>query len=83
MHRNVNVSLNRLQKFIFTEWRFNATKTDELQKWLTTQDQTDYNLDIRSLNWVDYFINLMIGVRVYLSKEPMKNLNSAKSKDRM
>lgn len=81
LHRNVNASLDRLEKFIFTEWAFSATKTAELQKWLQTNDQTDYNLEIKQLEWAEYFSDLTIGARKYLSKENPKNLQAAKGKD--
>lgn len=31
LHRNVHSSLDRLEKFIFTEWKFSALKTMDLQ----------------------------------------------------
>lgn len=81
LHRNVNASLDRLEKFIFTEWAFSATKTVELHKWLQLPDQTDYNLDIKELEWQEYFNDLTQGARRYLSKENPKNLEAAKGKD--
>lgn len=83
LHRNVNASLGRLEKFIFTEWAFSATKTMELQKWLQPSDQNAYNLDIKQLEWVEYFNDLTIGARKYLSKENPKSLAAAKGKDTM
>lgn len=81
LHRNVNASLDRLEKFIFTEWAFSATKTMELQQWLQENDQNDYNLDLKHLDWPEYFSDLTLGARKYLSKENPKNLAAAKGKD--
>lgn len=83
LHRNVNASLDRLEKFIFTEWAFSATKTMDLQKWLQPVDQNDFNLDIKQLEWQEYFSDLTLGARKYLSKENPKNLPAAKGKDTM
>jgi hypothetical protein len=38
-------------------------------------------LDIAELSWADYFRDLAMGSRIYLNREPLKNLSSAKAKD--
>ena len=81
LHRNVNNSLDRLEKFIFTEWKYDATKTMELHNSLSKSDQEKFNLDIAELTWIDYFRDLALGARVYLNKEPLKTLPAAKAKD--
>nr|XP_022920420.1 putative fatty acyl-CoA reductase CG8306 [Onthophagus taurus]XP_022920421.1 putative fatty acyl-CoA reductase CG8306 [Onthophagus taurus] len=81
LHRNVNASLNRLEKFIFTEWAFKADRTSTLHQWLNPADQRDFGLDLKELYWPDYFNDLTKGARIYLSKEPMRNLAAAKGKD--
>lgn len=83
MHTNINNSLARLERFIFTEWKFNNPKMLELHESLSAEDKNIFGLDIRSLRWEEYFIELTKGVRVYLSKEPLKNLKKARSKDNM
>lgn len=44
-------------------------------------DQKLFNIDIATLKWEDYFINLAQGVRQYLNNESLKNLPAAKKKD--
>lgn len=83
LHKNVNASLNRLEKFIFTEWRFHAKRTDELQNSLSETDKSRFNLDIRDIIWDEYFVDLTKGVRRYLNKEKITNLAAAKRKDNM
>ena len=55
----------------------------ELHESLAGDDKNMFPLDVRSLVWEDYFVDLTKGVRVYLSKEPLKNLEKARSKDTM
>nr|XP_023016551.1 putative fatty acyl-CoA reductase CG8306 [Leptinotarsa decemlineata] len=81
LHRNVNSSLDMLEKFIFSEWKFSATKTTALQGWLNKDDQTDFNLDISKLNWISYFSDLTLGARIFLNKDPIKTLTVARGKD--
>ncbi|XP_018571923.1 putative fatty acyl-CoA reductase CG8306 [Anoplophora glabripennis] len=83
LHRNVNSSLDRLEKFIFTEWRYSSMQTMNLQEWLNEGDKVDYNLDIGTLSWKDYFLDLTLGSRVYLSKDPEKTLPAAKSREKI
>ncbi|KAJ8972121.1 hypothetical protein NQ314_000347 [Rhamnusium bicolor] len=49
--------------------------------WLTTNDKVDYNLDVGPLVWEDYFQDLTLGCRIYLSKEPAKTLKAAKGRE--
>lgn len=83
LHRNVNASLGRLEKFIFTEWEFIAERSEQLHNWLSIEDRKLFGISINNLDWRDYFIELCKGVRQYLNKEPMKNLSVAMSKDKM
>ncbi|XP_015117031.1 putative fatty acyl-CoA reductase CG8306 [Diachasma alloeum] len=81
LHTNVNNSLGRLEKFIFTEWKFQNPRMMELHESLSSEDKKLFTLDVRPLSWEDYFVNLTKGVRVYLSKEPLKSLGRARAKD--
>ncbi|XP_044737819.1 putative fatty acyl-CoA reductase CG8306 [Chrysoperla carnea] len=81
LHTNVNNSLDRLEKFIFTEWKFDNKKTLELQKTLNKTDREKFNIDIGTLDWESYFIDLTQGVRRYLNNEGVKTLEAARGKD--
>lgn len=83
LHLNVNSSLDRLSKFIFTEWLFHSKKTEELQKWMSLKDQEVYDVTLNSLVWTDIFKMMIIGTRIYLNKEPLKNLEAARKKNQM
>lgn len=83
LHTNVNKSLERLEKFIFQEWKFNNPRLLQLHESLSLEDQELFTLDIRSLIWKDYFTNLIQGVRAYLHNESPKSLPKARSKDKM
>jgi len=81
MHRNINRSLSLLEPFIFTEWMFNNDKTMELHSKLKESDKEDFNLDLSTLDWETYFVNLGKGVRQFLHREKMSSLPAAKKKD--
>lgn len=81
LHKNVWNSLNLLQKFIFTEWKFHNTNTMKLIELMAPGDKIKYNIDIRTLEWEEYFVSLTLGVRRFLNKEPNKTLEAARGKD--
>lgn len=83
LHTNVNKSLVRLEKFIFTEWKFNNDRILKLNDTLSAVDKEKFILDIRTLDWEEYFVNLTLGVRTYLSNEKPKTLDQARSKDKV
>lgn len=72
-----------LEKFIFTEWKFHNKNTLVLIKTMSPVDQKQFNIDIATLKWEDYFINLAQGVRQYLNNESPKNLPAARKKDKV
>uniref|UniRef100_A0A8D8JDB1 Fatty acyl-CoA reductase CG8306 n=1 Tax=Culex pipiens TaxID=7175 RepID=A0A8D8JDB1_CULPI len=81
LHTNVWESLNRLEKFIFSEWKFNNPNVQELCQQLSAEDKQLFNIDIKSLQWPDYFIHLAQGVRRYLNNEHPKTLPAARKKN--
>lgn len=83
LHTNVWKSLKLLEKFIFTEWKFHNSNTKALIETQSLADKKVYNIDLQTLEWEVYFVNLINGVRRYLSKEHPKTLEAARSKDKI
>lgn len=72
-----------MEKFIFTEWKYDNKKTMELSSELSTIDKEVFFIDMSSLKWDDYFENLAKGVLRYLNNEHPRHLPAAKKKDKM
>ncbi|XP_017466419.1 PREDICTED: putative fatty acyl-CoA reductase CG8306 [Rhagoletis zephyria] len=83
LHKSVWNSLNTLEKFIFTEWHYDSKHTLALSKQMDPRDREIFFIDIGDLAWDDYFLNTIMGVRQYLSKESPKTLNAARKKDKI
>lgn len=81
LHKNVWNSLNRLEKFIFSEWRFHNPHTRELAAKMNEADSGLFYIDISKLQWEPFFVNLHLGVRRYLNNEKEKTLEAARGKD--
>ncbi|KAE8736907.1 hypothetical protein FOCC_FOCC017635 [Frankliniella occidentalis] len=82
LHTNVSKSLARLAPFIFQEWFFDNKRTLELHESLSPADKEAFGLDIRSIQWNDYFEHMHAGVRRYLNNEEPKTLPAARKKHR-
>ncbi|XP_063697146.1 putative fatty acyl-CoA reductase CG8306 [Culicoides brevitarsis] len=83
LHKNIWNSLNLLEKFIFTEWKYHNKKTLELSSQLSDKDKEVFFIDMSTLKWNDYFENLAKGVLRYLNNEHPRHLEAAKKKDKM
>lgn len=83
MHTKVNKSLNQLETFIFTEWKFHNSKALQLEKMLDDEDKEKFYLDLSSMEWESYFHDLTLGVRTYLNNEKITTLKSARVKDKV
>ncbi|XP_014485791.1 PREDICTED: uncharacterized protein LOC106750169 [Dinoponera quadriceps] len=83
LHTNVNRSVRLLERFISNEWKFDNLRMLQLHESLFPDDKKFFTLDIRSLIWIDYFYDLIQGIRIYLSKESPESLPKARSKDKI
>lgn len=81
LNKNVWNSLSRLERFIFSEWKFYNPNTLDLCKQLNKTDRELFFIDISTLVWKDYFTNLLLGVRKYLNNEKESSLPAARRKD--
>ncbi|XP_040152587.1 putative fatty acyl-CoA reductase CG8306 [Anopheles arabiensis] len=83
LHTNVWESLNRLEKFIFTEWKYHNPATQQLAQSLPEKDKQLFNFNVAQLQWPEYFVQLTQGVRRYLNNEHPKSLDAARRKDKV
>jgi len=81
LHTAVNQSLDRLEPFIFQEWKFTNGKSVQLHKSLQVADRTNFGLDVETLEWPPFFEDMAKGVRRYLHKEKEHTLGKARSKN--
>uniref|UniRef100_A0A1B6KTI1 Fatty acyl-CoA reductase n=1 Tax=Graphocephala atropunctata TaxID=36148 RepID=A0A1B6KTI1_9HEMI len=82
LHSTINKSLDKLEPFIFKEWKFDNNEVRELHKYLIPEDKAVFGLDMESLEWEPFFEDLAKGVRRYLHKEQDDTLEHARKRDR-
>lgn len=88
---NVNVFFSRLMAgykkmhkfssvisyFSLQSWLFRDSNTRSLVQKLSKLDQSLFNFDIAQLDWNDYFIKHVRGIRLYILKDPIESLPKA------
>ncbi|KAL0858675.1 hypothetical protein ABMA27_011167 [Loxostege sticticalis] len=67
-----------LQFFSQREWKFVTTNMERLQQRLTPEDAAIYNLDPKTINWDEMYVNFIKGTRKYMLKEKDENLPAAR-----
>ncbi|XP_022208133.1 fatty acyl-CoA reductase wat-like [Drosophila obscura] len=65
IHKNIDV----LAPFVDTTWKFDTANTQRLWKRMSSLDHNIFDFNMRGLNWDDYFMQALSGIRIYLGKE--------------
>ncbi|XP_068621786.1 fatty acyl-CoA reductase wat-like [Battus philenor] len=66
--------------FALREWKFHNSNTQSLFNELNLADKEIFDFNMKALDWRQYFISYIKGVRVYLLKDPMDTIPQAVSK---
>ncbi|XP_016948142.1 fatty acyl-CoA reductase wat [Drosophila biarmipes] len=70
IYRKIHKTLGILGPFACKSWHFDTRNTDRLRQLMSAEDRTIYYFDMFSLNWKEYFLQALRGMRQYLGKEP-------------
>lgn len=61
------------------EWKFETTNMQELMSEINcATDGSDFNCDVRVMNWDSYIENYMFGIRKYVLKDGLESMVSAR-----
>ncbi|KAK3745977.1 hypothetical protein QZH41_014651, partial [Actinostola sp. cb2023] len=71
-----------MKAFTMKEWKFTTTNNLKLLDQLTPQDKEDFSFDVRDLDWNCYFESFLVGIKTFLLKEDVNNLNVAHNRIR-
>ncbi|XP_017041065.1 fatty acyl-CoA reductase wat isoform X2 [Drosophila ficusphila] len=65
IHKNIDM----LAPFVVRTWQFDSYNTHQLWMRMSAEDQKIYDFNMSSIDWDDYFLQALSGVRIYLAKE--------------
>ncbi|XP_016948114.1 fatty acyl-CoA reductase wat [Drosophila biarmipes] len=70
LYRSIHVNIKILQPFLHNTWHFETKSTDRLRALMSPEERQIYNFDMEALNWKKYWEKALLGMRLYLGKEP-------------
>lgn len=78
VQRRIFIAYTALEYFIINEWDFKNDKCLALNNKLLPSDVGDFYLNIHDIDVIKYFRDCFIGVKKYLLKEKIENLENAR-----
>jgi len=69
-----------LNYFSTQEWKFTNNRLNTLLTKLTFKDREYFYFDVRDIDWNVYFETYILGIRLYLIKDPLDTLHQARIK---
>lgn len=70
------------QIFSTNEWKFDNSNTQELWLSINQEDRELFPFSIKDIDWSLYIRNYFNGIRKYILREELDNLEKAKAKHR-
>lgn len=80
IYKRIHRALGILEFFVLHEWTFAVDNLKMLQAELKGKDRRDFDFDIRTVDWVPYLEEYVLGVRKYVLKEDPSTIPSARKK---
>lgn len=80
MYKKVLKFTGIINYFTVRNWDFSNFNVKKLLHELEPNDRQIFQFDMSEIDWENYFKNYMKGIRIYLLKEPLKNLEEAQKR---
>lgn len=78
VYKKIHTFTNVIAYFSTRSWDFKSHRIRNLISQMSEDDKKIFNCDLRTLDWEEFFPDYMAGIRTYLIKEPLDNLDQAK-----
>ncbi|XP_035741473.1 fatty acyl-CoA reductase wat-like isoform X2 [Vespa mandarinia] len=80
IYKKIDTMSNIVNYFTSTKLNFTNKRWNELLSKLTTEDRKFFSCDIKNLIWDTYFESYVLGIRMYILKDPIETLPQARIK---
>lgn len=80
VYKRIHKFMDVLDYFSTREWKFSNDNVKMLANKLSDKDRQQFPCDILQIDWDYYFRTYMLGIRVYLIKDPLDTLPQARVK---
>ncbi|XP_071576188.1 fatty acyl-CoA reductase wat-like [Temnothorax nylanderi] len=81
-YKKVDKFSSVISYFSTRQWRFSNDAVVKLWSRVNPADRQIFNFDIDNLTWDSYLRHMMLGMRVYIAKDPMSTLDKGREKYR-
>lgn len=71
--------IETLHFFTTRGWSFKAKGMPDLYARMTEEDKKEYNFDVRQVNWNSYLFDYVMGIKKFLLKENLENLERSRA----
>jgi len=66
--------------FAMNEWKFYTGNMTKLVKFVRASECSNFDVDIRNMDWDVYVHQYMLGIRKYILKDNLDTLNNARNR---
>ncbi|KAI4498794.1 hypothetical protein M0802_005969 [Mischocyttarus mexicanus] len=80
IYNKIHKFMDILSHFSTVEWNFTNDKLNELTKKLSIEDREMFFCDMKELVWDTYFQTYLLGIRIYILKDPIETIPKARVK---
>ncbi|EZA57926.1 Putative fatty acyl-CoA reductase [Ooceraea biroi] len=80
VYKKIHKFMDVLNYFATQEWMFTNDRLHALLAKLTFKDRQHFYCDVRDVDWNVYFETYILGIRLYLIKDPLDTLHQARVK---
>lgn len=76
--RKMHVFVEATAYFSVRTFHFKSANIQKMLTRMSTKDKDVFFCDIKKVDWEEYFLTYVPGIRVYLAKDPMETLPEGK-----
>ena len=76
----LQVANESLEFFKLTEFKFHSKNVDKLLNLMSKEDEDKFEIDVKKIDWNDYFVNYALGIRQYVLKQKPSTVESCRKR---
>ena len=76
----LTVANESLEYFKLTEFKFDSKNVDKLQSSMNKEDANNFQIDVKRINWTEYFEGYVLGIRQYVFKQNSSTIGECKKR---
>ncbi|XP_043486970.1 fatty acyl-CoA reductase wat-like [Polistes fuscatus] len=80
LYDRLHKMLDMIGYFSLNEWKFTNDRWIEVKKKLSIEDRELFFCDMKDFVWDNYFKTFLLGIRLYILKDPIETLPQARKK---